>query len=216
MSTTANYAATLKNSLAQLSVANANRDGTGTLVPLMFGGPSGSRIDRMQFEASGVTTAGMIRLFKTKGFAGGAIASLTASTTTVTVNTVAAHGRSNGEKVYMADAFPAEYNVMGATITVISATSFTYTVPTAPTVVTANISSAYYMTTLATPVTALWKEIAVSAVASPSASVPTWSSFMSSISDPGYFPEQVAAGWLIQASTANAETFNVHCDYGNY
>lgn len=63
MSTSANYAATPKNSGAQISTANTARDGTGTLGTVYTAGDGGSRIDSIVIQATGTTTAGMIRFF---------------------------------------------------------------------------------------------------------------------------------------------------------
>ena len=63
MSTSANYAATPKNSGAQIATANTARDGTGTLGTVYTAGASGSRIDSLIIQATGTTTAGMIRFF---------------------------------------------------------------------------------------------------------------------------------------------------------
>jgi hypothetical protein len=46
-----------------LSVANTATDGSGTLADVVTAGSLGSRIDRVHVKASGVTTAGVIRLF---------------------------------------------------------------------------------------------------------------------------------------------------------
>lgn len=63
MAQTPQYAATPKVGLGQVSVANTNRDGTGTIATVFTAGASGSRIDRVNIQAVGTTTAGMIRLF---------------------------------------------------------------------------------------------------------------------------------------------------------
>lgn len=63
MSTTANYAATPRSALGQVSTANTNRDGTGTIATIFTAGASGSRIDDITIIATGTTTAGMVRLF---------------------------------------------------------------------------------------------------------------------------------------------------------
>ena len=63
MATQAQYAATPKCSIGQVSVANINRDGTGTIGAVFTAGASGSRIDAINIKATGTTTAGMIRLF---------------------------------------------------------------------------------------------------------------------------------------------------------
>lgn len=63
MSTSAQYAATPKNGSAQISVANTNRDGTGTLVAVRTAGASGGRVDKLTIQATAATTGGMVRLF---------------------------------------------------------------------------------------------------------------------------------------------------------
>lgn len=57
------YAASPRCGVAQISTANANRDGTGTIATVFTAGASGSRIDAIDLKAVGTTTAGMIRLF---------------------------------------------------------------------------------------------------------------------------------------------------------
>jgi hypothetical protein len=63
MATTPNFSATPKIGIGALSVANTNRDGTGTIVTVFTAGASGSRIDAIIIEATATTTAGMVRLF---------------------------------------------------------------------------------------------------------------------------------------------------------
>lgn len=63
MATNAQYAATPKLGIGQVSVANTNRDGTGTIATIFSAGANGSRIDAIDIKAVGTTTAGMIRLF---------------------------------------------------------------------------------------------------------------------------------------------------------
>ncbi len=75
----------------------------------------------------------------------------TGATTTVTVNFAAAHGRIAGESVVIAGAVPTGYNGTYTIQTVPSATSFTYTTPTA--VATAN-SGTVTATTSGTTATA--------------------------------------------------------------
>lgn len=63
MSATAQYAATPRAALGQVTVANTARDGTGTLASVFTAGASGSRIDDIYIAATGTTTAGVVRLF---------------------------------------------------------------------------------------------------------------------------------------------------------
>jgi len=49
--------------MGQVTVANSNLDGTGTLVTVVTGDVEGTRIDLVTVKAIVTTTAGMIRLF---------------------------------------------------------------------------------------------------------------------------------------------------------
>lgn len=64
MGVNANFAATPRNVLADISAANTNRDGTGTIVTGFIAGASGSRVDRIEIKSTGTTTAGTVRAFK--------------------------------------------------------------------------------------------------------------------------------------------------------
>jgi hypothetical protein len=63
MGASANYASVPKVGVAVISTANTNRDGTGTIGTVFTAGASGSRIERIVIQATGTTTAGMVRLF---------------------------------------------------------------------------------------------------------------------------------------------------------
>jgi hypothetical protein len=63
MAVQAQYASTPRAAVGQVSVANTNRDGTGTLATIFTAGSSGSRIDDIKIQATGTTTAGVVRLF---------------------------------------------------------------------------------------------------------------------------------------------------------
>jgi len=53
--------------VAQVSAANTNRDGTGTIVDVVTGATDGTRIDAVQMWATVTTTAGMVRLYYYNG-----------------------------------------------------------------------------------------------------------------------------------------------------
>ena len=63
MSTAAQYASTVTTAAVQVTTANTNRDGTGTIVTVLTAGASGTRIDDIYMVGTGTTTAGVIRLF---------------------------------------------------------------------------------------------------------------------------------------------------------
>lgn len=67
MASTPNYTKDPKTSTAIISAANANRDGTGTLVTLVTSGTNSSRVERITITATGTTTSGMIRFFIDNG-----------------------------------------------------------------------------------------------------------------------------------------------------
>lgn len=64
MSSSPNFASVAQiASIAQLSVANTNRDGTGTLATVLTGTASGTIVEQVTIKATGTTTQGMIRFF---------------------------------------------------------------------------------------------------------------------------------------------------------
>ena len=69
MASNAQFVGTPKNGVAQVTVANTALDGTGTLATVYTAGATGARIDSLLVQATGTTTAGMIRLFISDGSA---------------------------------------------------------------------------------------------------------------------------------------------------
>jgi hypothetical protein len=63
MSTTPTFTGTIVSDAVNITTANANRDGTGTLGTLHTAAGSGTRIDDLMIKARVTTTAGMIRFF---------------------------------------------------------------------------------------------------------------------------------------------------------
>jgi hypothetical protein len=48
----------------QISTANTNRDGTGTIAQIAVGRGPGTRVERVRVHAAVTTTLGMVRIFK--------------------------------------------------------------------------------------------------------------------------------------------------------
>ena len=70
MSTNAQYTKNARQASVVINTANTNRDGTGTMTILWTApafvdatNPGGSRIERINIQATGTTTAGMVRIF---------------------------------------------------------------------------------------------------------------------------------------------------------
>ncbi len=206
MAQSAQYASTVKMALASLSAANTNRDGTGTLVTVAVGGPNGTRIDKLITKATGITTAGMVRYFLTKGRPGATLASLTFVGTTATATTTTAHGLSTNDKVTVQGAFPDDYNVLDAAVTVLTPLTFTFVMATTPTV-NATVQGSY-STTVQTPTNQLWREVAVAAI-TPSATVAAFSDQITSSipADQDYLPLHLPPGYSLRAATEKAEAF---------
>jgi hypothetical protein len=58
-----NFAATPRTAQSQVSTANTNRDGTGTIATVFTAGANGSRIETVEIVATGTNTVGMVRLY---------------------------------------------------------------------------------------------------------------------------------------------------------
>jgi hypothetical protein len=63
MATTPQFSSTVRTAFAQVTTANTNRDGTGTIATIFTAGSSGSRIENVTIQAAVTTTAGMVRLY---------------------------------------------------------------------------------------------------------------------------------------------------------
>lgn len=63
MSGAPQFATSPRNAAATLLVANAGRDGTGTVVTLFTASTNGARIDEISVKATVTTTAGMVRFW---------------------------------------------------------------------------------------------------------------------------------------------------------
>ena len=63
MATSPSFAVTPRIASVNISTANTNRDGTGTVATLITGASTGTRISEIAVKAKVTTTAGMVRLF---------------------------------------------------------------------------------------------------------------------------------------------------------
>jgi hypothetical protein len=100
MAASPQYASTPKIGTAVISTANTARDGTGTLGTVFTAGASGSRLDGIEIQATGTTTAGMVRLFISDGtnhrlFAEVSVVAVTPSATVPAFSTLIA-GNAQG------------------------------------------------------------------------------------------------------------------------
>lgn len=86
------FAATPRIGMGQVSVANTNRDGTGTLATILTGVAAGTRVDEIVVEATVTTTAGMVRIYLHDGTNARLFDEFLVSAVTVGASTVAYRG----------------------------------------------------------------------------------------------------------------------------
>ncbi len=66
MATSPQYTGTPRLERVTISIANTNRDGTGSITDVILGATNGTLIDGINVKAQGTTTSGMIRIFHKK------------------------------------------------------------------------------------------------------------------------------------------------------
>lgn len=65
MASTPSFTSTPRVGVANVSSANTNRDGTGTITALLTGAAAGTKVTSISAQATVTTTAGMVRIFIT-------------------------------------------------------------------------------------------------------------------------------------------------------
>jgi hypothetical protein len=63
MASAPKFASTPRLEYLQISTANTNRDGTGTVTSLITGVSAGTKVDKILAKSTGTTTAGMLRFY---------------------------------------------------------------------------------------------------------------------------------------------------------
>jgi len=220
MSNSAQYAITPKMGFGAVTTGDTSRTAptAGNVAYVYPSGASGSRIDHINFEGIGTTTASMIRLFLVPGFVGPAISSITFVGTTATVTTSQNHGLSNGALVTIQFVTPFNYNVTNVAITVTGLNTFTYTMASTPTI-SAVVVPSFFIYTTATPTYQLWQEVTLTAV-TPSSTIQVFSAGgLSSSSNQGIMPLWLPAGYSLRATVNDTQTasgVNVFANGGDF
>lgn len=219
MASNPNYAAYPRIMSTTVQTANTGRDGTGTMSCVGVAGTAGSRIDTVNITGTTSTTAGAVRLFRAPGTVGVTIGTLSFSGTTATVTTTGTnHGLTTGQLVYTHNQIPADYRVLGAALTVTGATSFTYPMASTPT--TNAVQLGYYVTTASSPTRRYYDELPIPAV-TVGTNIPPGGGVLggaAGVANPQFnqkWPMQLPPGYLLFASTVNAETFIVEANGGD-
>jgi hypothetical protein len=117
MANQAQYASTPKVGVGQISTANTNRDGTGTIGTVFTAGANGSRIDMIDVQATATTTAGMVRLFVHDGTTAFLMAELpvTAVTPSATAPAYGQQLNTNTMTYFLPIVLPTGYSLRAST-----------------------------------------------------------------------------------------------------
>lgn len=89
MASTANFFSTPRTAVAQVTTANTNRDGTGTIATVITGAANGTRVDDIEISAVASSAAGVVRLYLHDGTNSRLLREILVGTITAS-NTVAA------------------------------------------------------------------------------------------------------------------------------
>lgn len=89
MASTANFFSTPRTAVTQVTTANTNRDGTGTIATVITGAANGTRVDDIEISAVASSAAGVVRLYLHDGTNSRLLREILVGTITAS-NTVAA------------------------------------------------------------------------------------------------------------------------------
>lgn len=205
MSSTANYAATPiidagSTTTADTSYSAPDNATVGVLVTAPSGG---ARIDNIDAICQGTSVAGLARLWACDGTPGVTISSITSSGTTATVTTAVVHGLVTGDLISLWGAFPIEYNVKSVAVTVLSTTTFTYTIVTTGSVAAQTVGA--FSSTRAAAVYKLLAELPVIAVVG-SATNRAFGFSLDSQSNSDFMPIHLPPGYSLRMTVTTTQT----------
>lgn len=177
---------------------------TNATVGVIAVAPStGARIDNIDMTCLGTSVAGLARLWTCDGTPGPVISSITSVTTTATVNTATNHNLITGDLISLSGAFPVEYNVRAVAVTVVSATSFTYTIVSTGSV--AALAVGEFSSTHTAPVYHLLAELPIIAVVG-SSTVRAFSTSLDSQSNSDFMPIHLPGGHSLRLTVSTTQT----------
>ena len=96
------FASTPRVGSAQVSTANTNRDGTGTIADVLTGVAAGTRVFEVVVQATVTTTAGMVRLYYYDGTNTRLLDEITVTAVTVGASTPAFRAARRYDNVVLA------------------------------------------------------------------------------------------------------------------
>jgi hypothetical protein len=206
MSATANFAATPyigsgNTTTADTSTTAPTNATVGVIATAL--GALGHRLDQLSTICLGTSVAGLHRLWLCEGTMGPVISSITSATTTATVTTATNHNLISGDLITLQGAFPVEYNVASVAVTVLTPTTFTYTIASTAGVAARDVG--LYSSTHAAPVYHLLKEIPVQAVAG-STTGPAFQYQINSVQNPEILPLVIPPGWSVRSTVTVTQT----------
>jgi hypothetical protein len=165
---------------------------------------SGARIDNLDVISLGTSVAGILRFWLCEGVPALApVSSITSAAAVATMTSTAPHGLITGDLITIQDAFPVEYNVRAAAVTVTSATTFTF--PITPVGGVSAVLVGEYSSTHAAPLYHLLKELPVVATTG-AATTRAFNLELDSVANCDFMPLVLPAGWSIRTTVSVTQT----------
>jgi len=164
---------------------------------------TGFRIDNIDNISIGTSVAGLHRLFIREGNISPTISSITSSTTTATLTTATNHNLITGDIITLRGAFPVEYNVTNAAVTVTNGTVFTFTIVSTGSVAARDVGA--YSSCHTVPMYRLVKETAITAITA-STTVAAFAYQLTTPLNPEILPIILPPGWALCSTVSTTQT----------
>jgi hypothetical protein len=205
MAQSASYAATSVIDSGTTTTADTSYTAptTATVGVIATATTTDTRIDNIDSVCQGISVAGLHRLWLCEGNVSPVISGITSSTTTATCTTATPHNLVTGDLITLRGAFPTNYNVTNASVTVTSTTAFTFTIVSTGNVAARDVGA--YSSTKTTPIYHLLRETTVTAITG-STTLPAFAYSLSSMINPDLLPIILPAGWSLRATVSTTQT----------
>lgn len=205
MATSATYASTafIQSGTTTTADTSYTAPTTATVGVIAQSTVSDTRIDQLDTICQGTSVAGLHRLWLCEGKVSPTISSITSATTTATLTTASNHNLITGDLITLRNAFPVEYNVTNASVTVTNATTFTFTIVSTGSVAARDVGA--YSSTHTAPVYHLLRETAITAITG-STTLNSFAYQLNSIGNSDVMPIILPAGWSLRSTVSTTQT----------
>ena len=205
MTTTAQYASSPQIGSGSTTTADTSYTAptTATVGVIVQDVKAGTRIDQLDNVSLGTSVAALHRLWLCEGNISPVISSITSSTTTATLTTATNHNLITGDLITLRGAFPVEYNVTLAAVTVTNATVFTFTIVSTAGVAARDVGA--YSSTHTAPVYHLIREFPITAITG-STTANAFAYYLNSAQNADFMPIIIPPGWSLRTTVSVTQT----------